>query len=407
MTETLIFELSVILVTTALFCTITAIGRQPLMIAYIFAGIILGKQGLNIITEAEFFHTLSDIGILLLLYLIGVELKPKRFMSKLHTNLLIATLTGALTTAFTFIVAPMFQLSLIETIYLTIALFFSSTVVVMHRLIDKHKPTSKVFETCVGVLLVQDIIAVITLIVLNSGETSINGFDLTTLGQFILHGLLIVALAWSLQRWLLRITLRKIQMKGDLVFLLGLAWCFFFAELAEQLNLSREIGAFIAGLSITSLPDHKQEVFVTKSETIRDFFMILFFFMLGANFEFDQWENTWPLIASAVGLGVIIKPLSLMWFSRLTGIGKKSSTEIGMRMGQISEFSIIVTALGLKVGQITNEFAQLISLILFITIIISGYTVQYIMPWKLKRKKLTTNFRPFSYPCYLSSCLSS
>ena len=166
------------------------------------------------------------------------------------------------------------------------------------------------------------------------------------------------------------------------MFLLGLAWCFLFAEIAEFFNFSREIGAFIAGISLTFLPSYKLRVIIKKSETIRDFFMILFFFVLGANIEFNHLDQFGPLIAITLIFVVIVKPVIFkIFFDKFKAVPKES-LEISVRLGQLSEFSVIVILLGASTGHISMNFAMAIQIVMFLSIIISTYLVKYIPFYK-------------------------
>ncbi len=383
--ETLVFELSIILVTTATLCTVAELTKQPLVPAYIVAGLILGQKGLGIIESNAFFSTISEVGILLLLYLIGLELKPKYFLKTFKKSALITIASALVTAGFGYAIFLFTSFDAVKIFYLTVALFFSSTVVVMRTLEESKKISQDVYDGCLGILLTQDIIAVLILIALNSQQISGN-FEVFGLVQFVFYGVGIIFLSWFLQKWLLRIIIKKIYHRSDVIFLIGLAWCFFFAELAEVLHLSREIGAFIAGLSITSLPERKQKLFVEKSETIRDFFMVLFFFMLGANFKIENFAAALPISLLGVLFVITIKPMIFYLVSKKVEYSETVSREIGLRLGQISEFSIIVAAFGFKIGQLSKESLNIIHLIFFLTIIISGYLVRYVLP-KLNREE--------------------
>lgn len=376
---TLVTELSIILVTTAALCTFAEISKQPLIPAYILAGLILGEQGFQVIQSNEFFLAISKIGIILLLYLIGLELKPHHIIRTFSRTSLIVLITIIGNLLFGGLIYYFTNTPLLETIYFSIALFFSSTVVAMRTLQESKTPHQKVFEGCLGILLIQDIIAVVILIILNSLQVN-DHFEFIGLIQFIFYGIGVIFLSWFLQKWLLRHVLRKILPRNDIVFLVGLAWCFLFAEIAEFLHLSREIGAFIAGLSVTSLPEHKQQVLVNKSETIRDFFMVLFFFMLGANFKLQALENYLPLVIVGLIFVIIIKPAIFYFSSKKMGFSEYQSQEIALRLGQISEFSIIVVSFGIHIKQIDQEFINVIQFLLFTTIVASGYFVRYAIP---------------------------
>jgi glutathione-regulated potassium-efflux system ancillary protein KefC len=373
--ESVVFELSVIIISTAALCFIAEIAKQPLIVAYIAAGFLLGPYGLNIIHATEFFTALSQIGIVLLLYLIGLELKPEKFAETLKRSYKISLFTTLALVPLGLFIGWLTKLSMTETTFLTISLLFSSTVVVLKRIQDDRGVDADVFDTCVGILLIQDMIAVLVLIVMNS-LVNAGSFNVLEIFRFIVVGILFVGSAFFIQHYALRRVIRRIIDRTDLVFLIGLAWCFLYAEAAELLHFSREIGGFIAGLSLTSLPQQKLQVFIHKSETIRDFFMILFFFLLGANLQFmgiQQYSLTIFLTLLVVLLG---KPLLYNFFSQRGHHNKTDSREIALRLGQNSEFSIIIALLAASSGHITNEFAMVIQLVLFVSIVISNYAVK-------------------------------
>jgi glutathione-regulated potassium-efflux system ancillary protein KefC len=382
--ESVVFELSVIIISTATLCFIAELTKQPLIVAYIAAGFLLGPYGLNIIHATEFFTALSQIGIVLLLYLIGLELKPEKFAETLKRSYRISLFTTLALVPLGFLIGWMTNLSMNETTFLTISLLFSSTVVVLKKIQDDRGVDRDVYDTCIGILLIQDIIAVLVLIVINSlmNAGSLNFFEII---RFVGVGVLFISSAFFIQHYALRRVIRRIIDRTDLVFLIGLAWCFLYAELAEILHFSREIGGFVAGLSLTSLPQQKLQVFIHKSETIRDFFMILFFFLLGANLQFMGIQQYSLTIFLTLGVVLIGKPLLYNFFSQRGHHNKKDSKEIAVRLGQNSEFSIIIALLAASAGQITNEFAMVIQLVLFISIIISNYVVKFS---RTKKKRL-------------------
>ncbi len=374
--ETVIFELSVIIISTAAVCFMADLTKQPIIVAYILAGFLMGPYGLNIISSTEFFTALSQIGIILLLYLIGLGSKPKKFAETLKRSYRICLFSTLALVPLGLLIGWLSNLSINETTFLTVSLLFSSTVVVLKKIEDDKDVNEDVFDTCIGVLLIQDLLAIIVLIVINS-LINAGSFNYLEIFQFILVGILFVASAFFIQRYLLRQIIKHILDRTDLIFLVGLAWCFFYAEAAELLHLSREIGAFIAGLSLTGLPEHKREVFIYKSETIRDFFMILFFFLLGANLQFTGVQEYSTTIILALLVILIGKPLIYYFFANKTRHGKKDCKEIALRLGQNSEFSVIIALLAATAGQISIEFAMVIQLILFISIIISNYVLKF------------------------------
>lgn len=372
----IVSDMAVIMISTALLCFIAQVAKQPLIIAYIFAGLLVGPNGLDLIHGNGFFEALSQIGVVLLLYLIGLELKPMKFAETLKKSYKIALITSLGIAPFSAAIGWITGLTMVETIYLTVAFLFSSTVVVLKTLDDERGSDEDVVETCIGVLLIQDMMAIIALLVINSLQSS-GAFELSEAVGFISKGILFTIGVFMLQSMALRPMLKKIMERTDLIFLIGLAWCFLIAEIGHELHLSREIGGFIAGLSLTSLPMRKQRVFVFKSSTIRDFFMILFFFVLGANLQITSLSDYSLLIALSLGVILLIKPILYYLSSRLTKHNKGDSREIGVRLGQISEFSVIVGGVAFAAGQISHTFYMVISMILVLSIIFSSFIVKY------------------------------
>lgn len=381
--ESVVLELSVIIISTAILCFIAEIAKQPLIVAYILAGIIVGPMGLNLIQSSEFFEALAQVGIVLLLYLIGLQLRPLKFVETLKKSYRVSVLSTLAITPIGLGIGWLTGLTGVETIYLTIAFLFSSTVVVIKTMRDERGVDEEVFESAIGILLVQDILAIFILLIINS-ISSDNGFHYLEAIKFFFFGILFIISAFLVQKYMLRNIIRKVLDRADLVFLIGLAWCFLLAEIAENIHLSRELGAFVAGLVLTNLPAHKLRVFVFKSETIRDFFMILFFFVLGANLRLTGLENYILTISLAIAFTLLIKPLIFYFSARHAKYTKEESKELGIRLGQNSEFSIIVAAAALTAGHITEEFSMVISIILFLSIITSNYVVKF---FPIKRKK--------------------
>lgn len=380
----LIFQLSIVIIVTAILSIILELSKQPLLIAFIFSGLIIGPQGLGLITSNLFFEAIGQIGIILLLYLIGLELKTKIFSGTFGKGSLITLISSAVIFIFGFGIGFITHLSLTESLYLAIALIFSSTVVVMKLLNEQKEKNPYVRQYCIAALITQDVIAIIILLFISSSRAA-GYFGFFEAIKFLAQGVFVFFLAFVLQKYILKRIARKIFHKPDIMFLLGLAWCFLFAEIAEFFNFSREIGAFIAGISLTFLPDYKLKVIIRKSETIRDFFMILFFFVLGANVEFQNLQAFSAVIAIALIFVIVMKPLIFKLFFALFKTVPNENLEISVRLGQLSEFSVVAVLLGASTGHITGDFAMAIEVIMFLSIIISTYFVQYIPFYKFKK----------------------
>lgn len=381
--EELVFQFSIVIIVTAVLSIVLELTKQPILIAFIFSGIIIGPQGLGLITNSLFFEAIGEIGIVLLLYLIGLELKTKLFSGTFGKGVSITGLASLIIFGCGIGIGFATGLGLTESFYLAMALVFSSTVVVMKLLNDEENKNPYVRNYLIAALVTQDVIAIILLLFISSSMSSgaLGAFEGI---KFLAEGIALFFFAYIVQKYLLKNVAKKILHKPDIMFLMGLAWCFTFAELAEVMQFSREIGAFIAGISLTFLPDYKLKIITEKSETIRDFFMILFFFVLGAHLEFQYLSEFSTLIVVGVIFAVIFKPIIFKLLFKFFKAVPNESFEISTRLGQISEFSIIVVLLGASTGHISINFAMAVQVIMFLSIVISTYFVQFIPFEKLR-----------------------
>jgi Kef-type K+ transport system membrane component KefB len=384
--QDLVTQLSLVVIVTAALSILLELSKQPILIAFIFSGILIGPQGFGLITSNMFFEAIGEIGIILLLYLIGLELKTKIFSGIFGKGSLITLASSAVIFVSGLFIGFVSNLTLTETIYLALVLIFSSTVVVMKLLNEQKETNPYVRQYCIAALITQDIIAIIILLFISSSQET-GYLGLFQAVKFLVEGIFVFLLAFVLQKYVLKRIARKVFHKPDIMFLIGLAWCLLFAEIAQFFNFSREIGAFIAGLSLTFLPAYKLKVIVQKSETIRDFFMILFFFVLGAKVEFQNIQQYSVLIAIGLLFVILIKPLIFKLFFKMFRAVPNENLEISVRLGQLSEFSIVIIILAAATGHVSTNFAMAIEVIMFLSIIISTYFVQYIPFYKFNSSK--------------------
>jgi Kef-type K+ transport system membrane component KefB len=384
--QDLVTQLSLVVIVTAALSILLELSKQPILIAFIFSGILIGPQGFGLITSNMFFEAIGEIGIILLLYLIGLELKTKIFSGIFGKGSLITLASSAVIFVSGLFIGFVSNLTLTETIYLALVLIFSSTVVVMKLLNEQKETNPYVRQYCIAALITQDIIAIIILLFISSSQET-GYLGLFQAVKFLVEGIFVFLLAFVLQKYVLKRIARKVFHKPDIMFLIGLAWCLLFAEIAQFFNFSREIGAFIAGLSLTFLPAYKLKVIVQKSETIRDFFMILFFFVLGAKVEFQNIQQYSVLIAIGLLFVILVKPLIFKLFFKLFRAVPNENLEISVRLGQLSEFSIVIILLAAATGHVSTNFAMAIEVVMFLSIIISTYFVQYIPFYKFKSSK--------------------
>ena len=369
------YELVVIFAGSALFATAFLYLKQPVMLAYIVLGIVAGPWGLGIIEHAQHIEQLSHLGIILLLFLIGLNLQPDRLVKLFSQTTALTLLSSAVFMLSTAAITLFFGYSLTESLVIGAAMMFSSTIVSLKlipttTLHHKHRG-----EMMVSVLLMQDVIAIVLILMLSTGTQ--DNVPLTAL--FLLVKLvMMVAVSFLLVRYVINALLMRFDIISEYVFLLSLGWGLLGAGIGSMLGLSYEMGAFIAGVTFASSPIAM--VVAENLKPLRDFFLILFFFAIGANINVLMAERV-LLDALVVALGVVIfKPLVFRFFFEHIGEKDRTSWELGARLGQASEFSILVAFTALGTGLISEQASYLIQTIVVITFILSTYWVVYRYP---------------------------
>ncbi len=361
----LIFTGAAVAATTALF------ARQALPVAYILMGMAFGPWGLGLVADTALIKDISNIGIIFLLFLLGLDLPIRKFMQLLGESTLVTGISSALFAALGFAVAAAFGYSLVEQFVIGATLMFSSTIIGLKLLpttVLHHRHTG---EIIISILLLQDLLAIAILLVLESvglGEISALRMLLLALS---LPGLML--LAYVLEKYILTRLIRRFDTIQEYIFLLAIGWCLGFAELAWLLGLSHEIGAFVAGVALAASPIAP---FISESlKPLRDFFLIIFFFALGAGFDINILEVVFvPALIIAL-LSLLFKPLVFSLLLRRSGEDRDKALEVGVRLGQISEFSLLIAVLAYEQHVIGREAAYLIQAATLLTFILSSYFI--------------------------------
>ena len=373
--ESLFFELGLVIISAAVVGAICYYLKQPLILAYIGAGVLIGPFGLGLVYEIETIHIIAQVGIMLMLFLVGLEMNPARLK-----NLgLVAFATGIGQVLFTGVVgygiAYAFGFPLIQAIYLAIALTFSSTVIAIKIIYDKRDNNALYGQVAIGVLLVQDIIAILALLALTGFKVGSFAFDFTHFGLVLVKGVILFTLAIVVARRLLGYVYNKIATSHELLILFSLAWAFLIALLSEKIGFNVEIGAFIAGISLASLP-YTFEI-NAKAKVLRDFFITIFFVGLGVGLVFAAMG---PLVVKFVILSLFVligNPIIVMVIMGALGYDKRTSFFTGLSVANISEFSLIVVAMGLSLGHLDQGVVSMVTVIALLTITMSSYMMTY------------------------------
>ncbi len=366
-------ELSKILIVTIVITGFMRFLKQPAIIGYILSGIIAGPFVFNIINSTNTLTAFSQIGIALLLFLVGLNLNPKviKDVGK------IALITGLGQVIFTatigFIISKLLGVSTINSLYIAIALSFSSTIIIMKLLSDKRDLESLYGRISIGFLIVQDFIAIGILLIISSLN---NGTNLTSLAiESILKGVGGILVLFILTVYLILPLTKIIARSQEFLLLFSISWCFAIATVFHYLNFSIEAGALLAGMTLSLSPYHYE--ISSKLKPLRDFFLILFFIMLGSQMVFSNLYQNMGLILTFSFFVLIGNPIIVMTLMGLLGYTKRNSFLAGLTVAQISEFSLIVVALGVSVGHVTNEILSLVTAVGLITFAGSTYMILY------------------------------
>jgi len=361
----LIFSGAAVLASLALF------ARQALPVAYIVLGILLGPQALGAVDNPALIREISHIGIIFLLFLMGLDLNPGRLFQLMGKTVVITLLSSLLFAATGFLIAWSYGFNLYESLLMGAAMTFSSTILGLKLLPVTALHHQRMGEVLISVLLLQDLLAILLLVVISGGTEADN--QLITIGKLMVGLPILMVLAyWFVQQVILRL-LSRFDLIREYVFLLAIGWCLGMAEAASALGASHEIGAFIAGITLASNPI---SIYIAENlRPLRDFFLVLFFFALGAGFDVGLLEQALlPALTLALVL-LLIKPLAFRVLLRYTGESKQFSTETSWRLGQLSEFALLLAILAFEQKIISYQASYVIQLATLLTFILSTYLV--------------------------------
>lgn len=372
-----ILDLCILLAGSAVLSCCAVYLKQPVIIAYILCGMLAGPGGLGWIKETEFIEGISHIGITLLLFLAGLCLHPQKLIELFRKTFWVTLANCVCSFALAFLSSRVFGFSVTDSACIGLALMFSSTILTLKLMPTTTLHQQRMGALCISVLILQDMIAVGVLILircLNSSQGILLTFGLTIVK---LSALLVIL--GLLEHFVLRKILSSVDRIQEAVFVIGLAWCIGIATIFHYFGLFYETGAFFAGVVLAR---HKISLFISeKLKPLRDFFLILFFFSLGASLDILVIikEILFPGIVLAA-LFLLLKPWIFKTVFAASGETKEFSGELGMRLGQLSEFSLLIALLAFELGQISGLAFQFIQLVTILTIIVSSYLVAVRFP---------------------------
>ena len=369
----LFIELSILIVIATLVAIVMRSLKQPLLIGHIATGIIVGPIVLSLITSTETLHLFSEIGVAILLFIVGLHLHPQTMKKFGKVSLITGFGQVIFTSLAGFLVCIALGFSTLVSVYVGIALAFSSTIIIMKLVADKGDIESLYGKISIGFLLVQDIIAILLLFfipIIAEGDFTVATIGTLLVKMFATFGILY----FIAHRYLPKIS-RFMSNSKELLFLFTIAWGLGIASIFKILGFSIESGALIAGITLANLPTRDE--IGARLTPLRDFFIVMFFILLGAQMEITAIAT---LIVPAIILSALIligNPLILMTIMGMLGYKKKTSLQTGFTVAQISEFSLILIALGFKLGHVDQYIVSLVTLVGLITIFGSTYLILY------------------------------
>lgn len=345
--------------------------RQPLLIAYIVLGALIGPYGLALITNLTLLQDIAHVGIIFLLFLLGLDMQPRALLTTMRNSTLVALASALCFALIGAGIAYAFGFSRTEALITGLAMMFSSTIIGIKLLpttVLHHRHTG---ELMVGLLLLQDMIAILVLVALLGSRSG--DFEGGALLRSLLALPLLIALAVVFVRLVLMRLIQRFDRFHEYIFLLAIGWCLGLAELAALMKLSPEIGAFVAGVSIASSPI--SQYIAISLKPLRDFFLILFFFSLGGSFDLGVLGS---IYVAAIVLSLLMLAAKPLVFRFL--LGRLSETpalawDVGLRLGQNSEFSLLIAYMAAGFGMIGKEASHLIQATAIITFVASSYIV--------------------------------
>ena len=365
------FSFFLIFTGAAVFASLALYTRQPLIIAYIALGACIGPYGLSLVTDLDLLTDIGHVGIIFLLFLLGLDMQPQALWVTLRKSVVVAVFSSCIFLLGGCAVAYLFGYSIIDSLVIGAAMMFSSTIIGIKLLPTTVLHHRHIGELMIGLLLLQDLLAIIVLMFLlsaNSGDSM--G---TTLTVSLLSLPLLAGAALLIVRFVLLPLITRFDSFHEYIFLLAIGWCLGMAEAASALGLSAEIGAFIAGVTIATSPI--SQYIAINLKPLRDFFLILFFFSVGARFNLALLYQVLVPAILLSALVLCLKPVVYRYL--LKGVSEERSMgwDLGFRLGQASEFSLLIAYVAIGGALISEQASLLIQATTIITLLVSSYIV--------------------------------
>jgi len=406
--EQAFYEIALILGLAAVIGAVGMLLRQPLIVAFLATGILAGPAGLSLIQSHGQIELLAQIGISLLLFVVGLRLD----LGLIRTTGPVALATGLgqviFTSLFGFLITLWLGFSVVASLYVAVALTFSSTIIIVKLLSDKKEIDALHGRIAVGFLIVQDIVAILAMIMLTAvgGGGGEDGATFSHIALIALKGIGFLICIGLLMRYVLPGLTRRFARNQELLILFAITWAVFLGAAGDYLGFSKEVGAFLGGVSLAST--QYREAIAARLVSLRDFLLLFFFIDLGARLDFN---TVGAQIPNSIYLSLFVlvgNPLVVMAIMGIMGYRRRTGFLAGLTVAQISEFSLILAALGLSLGHIDKEIMGLVTLVGVITICVSTYMIIYSGPlyrWLSKPMKIFERKHPYREELAAEACV--
>jgi Kef-type K+ transport system membrane component KefB len=371
-----IFAVCVLFAGAAALAAVALYARQSLLVAYIVLGGLLGPSGLHVVTSTNTIRAIGEVGIIFLLFLLGLNLHPQKLVQGLREATTV-TLASSFVFGLTgFLITWAFGFAITESVVVGLVMAFSSTIIGLKLLPTTALHHRHMGEIVISVLLLQDVLAIAMLLLLQG--LGAEGLAWRALAPLVIALPAITAGAFLFERYVLVPLMARFDSIQEYIFLTALGWCLGVGQLAESAGLSYEIGAFIAGVALAT---NRISLFISEHlKPLRDFFLIMFFFSLGAGFDLSVLPQ---VAAPAVALGaamLLVKPPTFKVLLVRAGEPPPFAWEVGVRLGQTSEFSLLIAVLAVQAGVLGSTASYLVQAATLLTFIVSSYVVMLRFP---------------------------
>jgi len=367
----IVYSLFLVFTGAAIIATAALFARQALLVAYIALGALLGPWAFDLVSNPELIADISNIGILFLLFLLGLNLEPAELKKLFREAIVVTAVSSATFAILGIVVARLFGFNGIDSLLIGAAMMFSSTIIALKLLPTSALHQQRMGELIVSILLLQDMLAILVLLALESLGNPDSVAEETALLVLGLPGLAI--LAWFVSTRVLTALFRRFDQIQEYLFLIAIGWCLGLAQLATLVGLSHEVGAFIAGVTLATSPIAR---FIAESlKPLRDFFLVLFFVALGASVNIGALADVLLPALLLAAISIAVKPIVFRKLLEREHEKAPMARETGARLGQISEFSLLVVLVAGNLSLMSERASTLMQSATILSFIGSSYWI--------------------------------